>query len=234
MTPGSGHRRPYTRAFRARSSAGEHTLHTGGVVGSIPTAPTIALPVVVLDDHTALSLRPGDRLPDFALPGLDRKLRKFVWSFTGNPVVLVVANDLKILDTDSTPPCAPLAAKPASLVVAPGRCRAAGAIWATRRVPMVRSCYATGGKFVPALLSPGRRRSFGQSGAGLRLRVIVLDANQRVAGSFDSRPLLAAAEQIANLANAVNSDGDAGLVVRAPRRRCWCCRACSSRSSAPR
>ena len=34
--------RPYTRPFRALSSAGEHTLHTGGVVGSIPTAPTIA------------------------------------------------------------------------------------------------------------------------------------------------------------------------------------------------
>ena len=34
----------YTRAFRARSSAGEHTLHTGGVVGSIPTAPTIYPP----------------------------------------------------------------------------------------------------------------------------------------------------------------------------------------------
>ena len=31
----------YTRPFRALSSAGEHTLHTGGVVGSIPTAPTI-------------------------------------------------------------------------------------------------------------------------------------------------------------------------------------------------
>jgi hypothetical protein len=27
--------------FRARSSAGEHRLHTAGVVGSIPTAPTI-------------------------------------------------------------------------------------------------------------------------------------------------------------------------------------------------
>src|SRR5215470_16590244 len=26
---------------RARSSAGEHTLHTGGVTGSIPVAPTI-------------------------------------------------------------------------------------------------------------------------------------------------------------------------------------------------
>ena len=29
------------RRRRALSSAGEHTLHTGGVVGSIPTAPTI-------------------------------------------------------------------------------------------------------------------------------------------------------------------------------------------------
>jgi hypothetical protein len=27
----------------AISSAGEHTLHTGGVVGSIPTSPTISL-----------------------------------------------------------------------------------------------------------------------------------------------------------------------------------------------
>ena len=33
--------RPYTRAFRARSSAGEHTLDMGGVTGSIPVAPTI-------------------------------------------------------------------------------------------------------------------------------------------------------------------------------------------------
>jgi len=33
----------------------------------------------------ALSLRPGDRVPDFALPGLDGKLRKFIWSFTGAP-----------------------------------------------------------------------------------------------------------------------------------------------------
>jgi hypothetical protein len=28
---------------RARSSAGEHTLHTGGVTGSIPVAPTTRL-----------------------------------------------------------------------------------------------------------------------------------------------------------------------------------------------
>src|SRR5271155_22760 len=31
------------RPGRARSSAGEHTLHTGGVTGSIPVAPTILI-----------------------------------------------------------------------------------------------------------------------------------------------------------------------------------------------
>ena len=48
----------------------------------------------------ALSLKPGDRVPDFVLPGLDGKLRKFVWSFTGKPVALVVADDLKTLDPE--------------------------------------------------------------------------------------------------------------------------------------
>ena len=42
----------------------------------------------------ALSLRPGDRVPDFALPGLDGKLRKFIWSFTGEPVALLAVDDL--------------------------------------------------------------------------------------------------------------------------------------------
>src|SRR5688500_12106043 len=31
---------------RARSSAAEHTLHTGGVTGSIPVAPTIFLKII--------------------------------------------------------------------------------------------------------------------------------------------------------------------------------------------
>ncbi len=48
----------------------------------------------------ALSLRPGDRVPDFALPGLDGKLRKFIWSFTGKPVALLEVDDLKSLDTE--------------------------------------------------------------------------------------------------------------------------------------
>ena len=47
----------------------------------------------------ALSLRPGDRVPDFALPGLDAMLRKFIWSFTGNPVALLAVDDLGNLDT---------------------------------------------------------------------------------------------------------------------------------------
>src|SRR5260370_9016704 len=46
----------------------------------------------------ALSLRPGDRLPDFALAGLDGKLRKLIWSFTGEPVALVAIDDLRNLD----------------------------------------------------------------------------------------------------------------------------------------
>src|SRR5262249_44460811 len=46
----------------------------------------------------ALSLRPGDRVPDFALPGLDGKLRKLVWSFSGEPVALVAIDDLGTLD----------------------------------------------------------------------------------------------------------------------------------------
>src|ERR1700719_4166427 len=48
----------------------------------------------------ALSLRPGDRVPDFALPGLDGKLRKFIWSFTGDPVALLAVEDLGHLDSD--------------------------------------------------------------------------------------------------------------------------------------
>src|ERR1700712_3062359 len=49
---------------------------------------------------SALSLRPGDRVPDFVLPGLDGKLRKFIWSFTGRAVALVAVDDLKTLDVE--------------------------------------------------------------------------------------------------------------------------------------
>src|SRR6266404_16179 len=79
----------------------------------------------------APSLRPGDRLPDFALPGLDRKLRKFVWSFVGDPVALIVTSDLNLLDADQFGALrAACQQASVALVVATGTdIAAAGAIW---------------------------------------------------------------------------------------------------------
>ncbi len=62
-------------------------------------------------------------------------------------------------------------------------------------------------KFLPALLSQGGV-GFGQS--TLRLRVIALDANQRVAATWDTRPLVAAAEAVGALADSVRSNGGSG------------------------
>lgn len=167
---------------------------------------------------TALSLRPGDRVPDFILPGLDGKLRKFIWSFTGRPVALVAADDLRTLDPDHV---ATLAArcKDASvgLVIAAGTAPAAAApLWARLGGDVDGRLLLCDGerKFVPLLLMQGGAVSFGQAGIGLRQRVVVLDANQRVAAAFDSRPLLAAAEQVATLADQVRSDEGAGQVIR--------------------
>jgi hypothetical protein len=72
-------------------------LHTTEIVGSVPTPFAVSL-VPAPPMTNPLSLRPGDRVPDFALPGLDGKLRKFIWSFTGAPVVLVAVDDLVNLD----------------------------------------------------------------------------------------------------------------------------------------
>jgi predicted 2-oxoglutarate/Fe(II)-dependent dioxygenase YbiX/peroxiredoxin len=164
----------------------------------------------------ALSLRPGDRVPDFALPGLDGKMRKFIWSFTGQPVVLVLTDDLKTLDADQF----------SKLVV---RCRAAS-------VPVVVLCANASATAAPvwaglgaaeALLmcDPERKivapllaqvgMGLGPSG-GLRSRVIVLDPNQRIAATFDSRPLLSAADAIAALADGVRSNCGADQVVATP------------------
>ena len=136
----------------------------------------------------ALSLRPGDRVPDFVLPGLDGKLRKFIWSFTGKPVALVVADDLKTIDAEQ------FAAFAARCHRGQGRHRRRGGTPAAAAVPVWaklggdadgRLLLADGErKFVRLLLAQGGGVSFGQSGLGLRLRVIVLDANQRVAGTL--------------------------------------------------
>ena len=166
----------------------------------------------------APSFRPGDRVPDFALPGLDGKLRKFIWSFTGSPVALVVADDLKTLDAEQF---ATLAARckdaATTLVVVAGTPVAAAA------APWTKLGGDTEGRLllcdpdrrlVPVLLSPGGI-GFGQAGA-LRTRVIAIDPNQRVAATFDTRALLAAAEGIGALADSVRSNGGAELVIATP------------------
>jgi predicted 2-oxoglutarate/Fe(II)-dependent dioxygenase YbiX len=164
----------------------------------------------------ALLLRPGDRLPDFFLPGLDGKLRKFIWSFTGEPVALIALADLGTLDAE--PFHALLAACTAASVVPVVVCgnpvAAAGTPWkklAGSDGPLLL-CDAEG-KLLPALLSQGSI-GFGQS--TMRSRVIVLDANQRIAGTFETRPLIAAADGIAALADSVRSNGGAGQVLAVP------------------
>jgi predicted 2-oxoglutarate/Fe(II)-dependent dioxygenase YbiX len=166
----------------------------------------------------APSLRPGDRLPDFVLPGLDRKLRKFVWSFVGDPVALIIASDLNLLDADQLGALrAACQQASVALVVATGtEIAAAGAIWkrlvGTEEAPLLL-CDAEG-KFLPTLLSQGGI-GFGQA-AGLRSRVLVLDPDQRIAATFDSRALPACAEAIGGIAAGVRADGASDTVVQSP------------------
>jgi predicted 2-oxoglutarate/Fe(II)-dependent dioxygenase YbiX len=164
----------------------------------------------------ALSLRPGDRLPDFFLPGLDGKLRKFIWSFTGQPVALIAIDDLKAVDIEpfQTLQAACQTASTMPVVVCGNPVAAAGAPWAKLcdGKDTLLLCDAER-KFLPALLSQG---SIGFGQTVMRARVVVLDANQRVAATFDTRPLVAAAEAIGALADSVRSDGGTGQVIATP------------------
>src|SRR4030095_13328477 len=63
-------------------------------------------------------------------------------------------------------------------------------------------------RFLAALLAQGGM-GLGAAGA-LRMRVIVLDPNQRIAATFDSRALPAASEATDGLARSVRSDGRGG------------------------
>jgi predicted 2-oxoglutarate/Fe(II)-dependent dioxygenase YbiX len=168
----------------------------------------------------ALSLRPGDRLPDFALPGLDGKLRKLIWSFTGDPVALLVIDDLSNLDGEQLKAMIG-ACKTASttlLVVAGNGVAPAAMRWPKHG----GSGDGTDGplllcdpdrKFLTALLAPAGGVGFGPA-TGLRMRVIALDPNQRVATTFDTRALLAATEAIGGIADSVRADSGADLVLR--------------------
>ena len=165
----------------------------------------------------ALSLRPGDRVPDFALPGLDGKMRKFIWSFTGDPVALLVVEDLGLLDGPAfaTLRTACQSASVGLVVVTGTPITAAAAAWAKlgaeAESPLLLSDAER--KFVPALLAQGGGVGLGPSGV-LRLRVIVLDPNQRVATTFDTRALAAAADALGATAQSVRADTGADQLLR--------------------
>ena len=164
---------------------------------------------------TALSLRSGDRVPDFALPGLDGKLRKLIWSFTGEPVALVVIDDLRTLDGEQfaglLARCKGAATVP--VVICGNAVAAAAPLWTKLGGKDDGPLLLCDGErqFVPALLAQGGV-ALG-SGGGLRQRVIVLDPNQRVAATFDTRALLAAAESIGSVADGVRSNAGATQVI---------------------
>jgi predicted 2-oxoglutarate/Fe(II)-dependent dioxygenase YbiX len=164
-----------------------------------------------------LLLRPGDRVPDFALPGLDGKYRKFIWSFTGRPVALLVADELEAVDPEHFAALAATCKEASVPLVVVTATPDASSIW--RKLDGEAGGHLllcdSDRKFVPALLSQGGL-GFGQA-AGLRTRIVVLDPNQRVAATFDSRPLLAAAESIAHVTDSVRSNGTAAdQAIRCP------------------
>jgi hypothetical protein len=165
-----------------------------------------------------LSLRPGDRVPDFALPGLDGKLRKFVWSFTGDPVALVAVDDLANVDAGQFPAllAACKSAAVAPVVVAGNAVASASAAWSRLgcqpEAPLLLC--DSDRKFLAALLAQAGI-GLGPAGA-LRMRVIVLDPNQRIAATFDSRALPAATEAMDGLARSVRSDGGRDQLLTTP------------------
>jgi predicted 2-oxoglutarate/Fe(II)-dependent dioxygenase YbiX len=162
-------------------------------------------------------LRTGDRLPDFALPGLDSMLRKFVWSFTGHPVALLVVDDLANLDAAQFDALRQSCARASVTLVT-----LAGTPVAAAADPWARLGCAPE---EPLLLCDPERKFIGhlleQGGVGLgaparlRMRVIVLDPNQRVAATFDTRALPAAAEAMQATADGVRSTDGSDLALRA-------------------
>src|SRR6185437_16395082 len=73
---------------RARSSAGEHSLHTGGVTGSIPVAPTIGCPELEVDSAPVLAEHQR-RQRSFR----EFRKRRLLDSLTGSPYLLPMADD---------------------------------------------------------------------------------------------------------------------------------------------
>jgi hypothetical protein len=182
----------------------------------------------------ALLLRPGDRLPDFALAGLDGKLRKFIWSFTGEPVVLIAIDDIRNLDGEQF---AALAARAQRRLGRAGRGRR------QRRRRRRRPVAKLGGDAEGRLLLCDPERKFvgpcwpRRRSASARRRPA--HARDR-ARSQPARRRHLRQPRPAAAAEAIRASPIACAAMAAPTRdcrrrwrRCWCCRASSSPISAP-
>jgi predicted 2-oxoglutarate/Fe(II)-dependent dioxygenase YbiX len=125
--------------------------------------------------------RPGDRVPDIALPGPDGQVRKLLWVFQGEPVVLVALADARGLEDDMPKLLSGIAAAGATPALVIGAAP-------TTAMAALKDFLVTGIAGVPFALCDAERRFLrlllaadpASGGAPYVRRVLVLDPNQRL------------------------------------------------------
>lgn len=133
----------------------------------------------------AFPFRPGDRVPDLALPAADGQVRKLVWTFQGEPVVLVALADMRACNDSVTRILADAASAGATpaVVIGIGPPASAGLTIVGDIGDTAVLCDADR-RFLRLLLAPET-----PGVAPPDRRVMVLDANQRlVAQSVAASP----------------------------------------------
>lgn len=128
---------------------------------------------------TLFPFRPGDRIPDIALPGPDGQMRRLLWAFQGEPVVLVVLATASACDddvrrllrdiaSDGATPALVMGAAPTTAQAVLGALKASGD-------PIPFALCDGEQRFLRPLLAPDS-----PDAATPQRRVLVLDANQRL------------------------------------------------------
>ncbi|HKU99474.1 MAG TPA: 2OG-Fe(II) oxygenase [Vineibacter sp.] len=155
----------------------------------------------------AFPFRPGDRVPDIALPGPDGQARKLLWAFQGEPVALLALADARAVDTGVTQLLAAITAAGATPVLVVGMAPSATlAALNNAAVPNAEKLFVlcdANNRFLGTLLAP-------DAAAGTTAharRVLVLDPNQRLVAQSAGAPL---ETQIAMI-------GDATAIARTDR-----------------
>ncbi len=128
---------------------------------------------------TLFPFRPGDRVPDIALPGPDGQMRRLLWTFQGEPVVLIVLANAGACGSETIQLLRDVIGEGATPVLVIGAAP-------TTAQTLLGEVKAPGGT-VPFTLCDGEQRflrlllapdSAGATPA--QRRVLVLDANQRL------------------------------------------------------